>query len=223
MNTATKIRVMCVTTTRWCARRHGHHRHAVGHDHGRGGSVGREAIEQHHRSKPDVTLMDFQLPDMRRLRCDPRDPEGSPTQRSSCSAHTRAIDVRRAMMRRARYVAKAWFVTNCSPSFVVCTPASGAFLPNAAALAEHVADDLLSERGSSVTTRVGRKIEQEIAPNFRSPRNGKMHVGNILSKLESATGPKRSMSRCARHHPSVSLPASESSGPRVIHRRFAPW
>ena len=45
----------------------GHHPDAAGHGARRRGGTGREAIELFRRLKPDVTLMDLQMPDMRGL------------------------------------------------------------------------------------------------------------------------------------------------------------
>src|SRR5271157_5328468 len=142
-------------------------------------ATGSEALEQFSKLRPDVSLVDLQLPDMSGFDLIKRIRDKSPNARIIVlSSYEGDVDIKRALEAGAQgYLAKG-IVRNELLEIIRSVHAGKRRLPAAVAqkLAEHVADEAMSSRELEVLSLM--------AAGKRNKDIAKMHVRNILSKLQ---------------------------------------
>ncbi|HEY4816131.1 MAG TPA: response regulator transcription factor [Candidatus Acidoferrum sp.] len=152
-------------------------------------ATGGEALERFFELRPDVALVDLQLPDMSGFDLIKRIKDRSPNARIIVlSSHEGDVDIQRALEAGAQgYVAKG--IVRAELLEIIrgvhagkrCLPAS-----LAQKLAEHIVDEPISPREVEVLSLMaaGRR-NKEIASELSIAEDTvKMHVRNILSKLQ---------------------------------------
>jgi DNA-binding NarL/FixJ family response regulator len=152
-------------------------------------ATGGEALEQFFKTRPDVALVDLQLPDMSGFDLIKRIKDKSPNARIIVlSSHEGDVDIQRAMEAGAQgYVVKG-LVREELLETIRSVHAGKRRLPAAVAqkLAEHMADEPISARELDVLSLMAAgKRNKEIAGALSIAEDTvKMHVRNILSKLQ---------------------------------------
>jgi two-component system, NarL family, response regulator len=152
-------------------------------------ATGGEALERFLELRPDVTLVDLQLPDMsgfdviKKIR-----DKFSNARIIVLSSHEGDVDIQRALEAGAQgYVAKG-IVRGELLETIRSVHAGKRRLPAALAqkLAEHLADEAISPRELDVLSLMAAgKRNKEIAGELSIAEDTvKMHVRNILSKLQ---------------------------------------
>ena len=152
--------------------------------------TGREAVEEFRTHRPDVTLMDLQMPDMAGIEAIIAIRGEFPEARIIVlSTYSGDVQVARALKAGARaYLLK----TNVNKELLATIRAVHAgqkriSVEVASGLAEHTGDDQLTEREIEVLRLVGAgNANKEIAAQLDLAEDTvKRHVTNILSKLRA--------------------------------------
>src|ERR1700681_3093527 len=152
-------------------------------------ATGGEALEQFVELRPDVVLVDLQLPEMSGFDLIKKIKDKSPNARIVVlSSHEGDVDIQRALEAGAQgYVVKG-IVRDELLEIIRSVHAGKRRLPAAVAqkLAEHMADDPISSRELEVLSLMAAgKRNKEIAGDLSIAEDTvKMHVRNILSKLQ---------------------------------------
>jgi DNA-binding NarL/FixJ family response regulator len=152
-------------------------------------ATGGEALERYFELRPDVTLVDLQLPDMSGFEVIKKIRDKYPNARIIVlSSHEGDVDIQRALEAGAQgYVAKG-IVRGELLETIRSVHAGKRRLPAALAqkLAEHMADEPISPRELEVLSLMqAGKRNKEIASDLSIAEDTvKMHVRNILSKLQ---------------------------------------
>jgi len=152
-------------------------------------ATGGEALERFLELRPDVTLVDLQLPDMSGFDLIKKIRDKSPNARIIVlSSYEGDVDIQRALEAGAQgYVVKG-IVREELLETIRSVHAGKRRLPAAVAqkLAEHMADDPISPRELEVLSLMATgKRNKEIAGELSIAEDTvKMHVRNILSKLQ---------------------------------------
>jgi DNA-binding NarL/FixJ family response regulator len=152
-------------------------------------ATGGEALERFLELRPDVTLVDLQLPDMSGFDLIKKIRDKSPNARIIVlSSYEGDVDIQRALEAGAQgYVVKG-IVREELLETIRSVRAGKRRLPAAVAqkLAEHVADEPISPRELEVLSLMAAgKRNKEIAGELSIAEDTvKMHVRNILSKLQ---------------------------------------
>jgi DNA-binding NarL/FixJ family response regulator len=152
-------------------------------------ATGSEALERFFELRPDVTLVDLQLPDMSGFDVIKKIRDKFPNARIIVlSSHEGDVDIQRALESGAQgYVAKG-IVRGELLETIRSVHAGKRRLPAALAqkLAEHLADEPISPRELDVLSLMAAgKRNKEIAGELSIAEDTvKMHVRNILSKLQ---------------------------------------
>jgi len=152
-------------------------------------ATGGEALERFFELRPDVALVDLQLPDMSGFDLIKKIKDKSPNARIIVlSSHEGDVDIQRALEAGAQgYVAKG-IVRGELLETIRSVHAGKRRLPAAMAqkLAEHMADEPISARELEVLSLMAAgKRNKEIASELSIAEDTvKMHVRNILSKLQ---------------------------------------
>jgi len=152
-------------------------------------ATGGEALERFFELRPDVALVDLQLPDMSGFDVIKKIKDKSPNARIIVlSSHEGDVDIQRALEAGAQgYVAKG-IVRGELLETIRSVHAGKRRLPAAVAqkLAEHMADEPISARELEVLSLMAAgKRNKEIASELSIAEDTvKMHVRNILSKLQ---------------------------------------
>jgi DNA-binding NarL/FixJ family response regulator len=152
-------------------------------------ATGAEALERFSELRPDVALVDLQLPDMSGFELIKKIRNKSPNARIVVlSSYEGDIDIQRALEAGAQgYVAKG-LVRDELLDVIRSVHAGKRRLPAAVAqaLAEHIADEPISARELGVLSLMAAgKRNKEIASELSIAEDTvKMHVRNILSKLQ---------------------------------------
>jgi DNA-binding NarL/FixJ family response regulator len=151
-------------------------------------STGREALEQFRKHRPDLTLMDLQMPDM----------DGIEAMLAICSEFPQAriialttyrgdVQVLRALKAGARaYLLKGLLRKELLETIRAVHAGRKCIPPEVASqLAEHAIDDMLSMREIEVLRLVASGNANKLIADQLSitEETVKFHVGNILSKL----------------------------------------
>jgi len=152
-------------------------------------ATGGEALERFFELRPDVALVDLQLPDMSGFDLIKKIKDKSPNARIIVlSSHEGDVDIQRALEAGAQgYVAKG-IVRGELLETIRSVHTGKRRLPAAVAqkLAEHMADEPISPRELEVLSLMAAgKRNKEIAGELSIAEDTvKMHVRNILSKLQ---------------------------------------
>jgi DNA-binding NarL/FixJ family response regulator len=152
-------------------------------------ATGDEALKRFFELRPDVALVDLQLPDMSGFDLIKKIKDKSPNARIIVlSSHEGDVDIQRALEAGAQgYVAKG-IVRDELLETIRSVHAGKRRLPAAVAqkLAEHMADEPISPRELEVLSLMAAgKRNKEIAGELSIAEDTvKMHVRNILSKLQ---------------------------------------
>jgi two-component system, NarL family, response regulator len=151
-------------------------------------ATGREAIEQFRRHRPDVTLMDLQMPDMSGIEAIIAIRGQFPEARIIVlTTYSGDVQVVRALRAGARgYLLKGDVHTDLLETIRAVHAGHKRVPPEVAAeLAMHTADDRLSERELDVLRLIAQgNANKEIAAQLSIREDTvKSHVGNILEKL----------------------------------------
>jgi DNA-binding NarL/FixJ family response regulator len=152
-------------------------------------ATGAEALERFFELRPDVAVVDLQLPDMSGFELIKNIRDKSPNARIVVlSSYEGDIDIQRALEAGAQgYVAKG-LVREELLEVIRTVHAGKRRLPAAVAqtLAEHMADEAISPRELGVLSLMAAgKRNKEIASELSIAEDTvKMHVRNILSKLQ---------------------------------------
>jgi DNA-binding NarL/FixJ family response regulator len=152
-------------------------------------ATGGEVLERFFELRPDVTLVDLQLPDMSGFDVIKKIRHKFPNARIIVlSSHEGDVDVQRALVAGAQgYVAKG-IVRGELLETIRSVHAGKRRLPAALAqkLADHLADEPISPRELDVLSLMAAgKRNKEIASELSIAEDTvKMHVRNILSKLQ---------------------------------------
>ena len=152
-------------------------------------ATGDEALKRFFELRPDVALVDLQLPDMSGFDLIKKIKDKSPNARIIVlSSHEGDVDIQRALEAGAQgYVAKG-IVRGELLETIRSVHAGKRRLPAAMAqkLAEHMADEPISPRELEVLSLMAAgKRNKEIAGELSIAEDTvKMHVRNILSKLQ---------------------------------------
>ena len=151
-------------------------------------STGREALEQFRKHRPDLTLMDLEMPDM----------NGIEAMIAICAEFPEAriivlttykgdVQVLRALKAGARaYLLKGLLRKELLETIRAVHAGEKRISPEVAAqLADHVADDALTAREIEVLRLIAAGDANKLIANQLSitEETVKSHVGNILSKL----------------------------------------
>ncbi len=152
-------------------------------------ATGGEALERFLELRPDVTLVDLQLPDMSGFDLIKRIRDKSPNARMIVlSSHEGDVDIQRALEAGAQGYAVKGIVRGELLEIIRSVHAGKRRLPAAVAqrLAEHMADEPISPRELEVLSLMAAgKRNKEIAGELSIAEDTvKMHVRNILSKLQ---------------------------------------
>jgi DNA-binding NarL/FixJ family response regulator len=151
-------------------------------------SNGREAIEQFRKHRPDVTLMDLQMPEVNGVDaiiaiC----AEFPPARIIVLTTYVGDVQVMRALKAGARaYLLKSLLRKELLETIRVVHAGQKRILPEVAAeLAEHVTDGSLSSREIEVLRLIsGGNANKEIAVQlYITEETVKGHIKNILAKL----------------------------------------
>ena len=148
-----------------------------------------EALKHFFELRPDVALVDLQLPDMSGFELIKKIKDKSPNARIIVlSSYEGDVDIQRALEAGAQgYVAKG-LVRDELLEIIRSVHAGKRRLPAAVAqtLAEHIADEQISPRELGVLSLMAAgKRNKEIAGELSIAEDTvKMHVRNILSKLQ---------------------------------------
>jgi DNA-binding NarL/FixJ family response regulator len=151
-------------------------------------SDGREAIEQFRKHRPDVTLMDLQMPGMNGVDAIIAICAEFPAARIIVlTTYTGDVQVLRALKAGARaYLLKGLLRKELLETIRLVHAGQKRILPEVAAeLAEHATDDSLSSREVEVLRLIsGGNANKEIAAQLSiTEETVKGHVKNILAKL----------------------------------------
>ena len=152
-------------------------------------ATGGEALERFLELRPDVTLVDLQLPDMSGFDVIKKIRDKSPNARIIVlSSHEGDVDIQRALEAGAQgYVVKG-IVREELLETIRSVRMGKRRLPAAVAqkLAEHMADEPISPRELEVLSLMAAgKRNKEIAGELSIAEDTvKMHVRNVLSKLQ---------------------------------------
>jgi DNA-binding NarL/FixJ family response regulator len=152
-------------------------------------ATGGEALERFIELRPDVVLVDLQLPDMSGFDLIKKIKAKSPNARIIVlSSHEGDVDIQRALEAGAQgYVAKG-LVREELLQTIRSVHSGKRRLPASVAqkLAEHMADEPISPRELEVLSLMaGGKRNKEISSELSIAEDTvKMHVRNILSKLQ---------------------------------------
>jgi DNA-binding NarL/FixJ family response regulator len=152
-------------------------------------ATGGEALERFIELRPDVALVDLQLPDMSGFDLIKKIKAKSPSARIIVlSSHEGDVDIQRALEAGAQgYVAKG-LVREELLQTIRSVHSGKRRLPASVAqkLAEHMADEPISPRELEVLSLMaGGKRNKEISSELSIAEDTvKMHVRNILSKLQ---------------------------------------
>jgi DNA-binding NarL/FixJ family response regulator len=151
-------------------------------------SNGREAIEQFRKHRPDVTLMDLQMPEMNGVDAMIAICAEFPTARIIVlTTYVGDVQVLRALKAGARgYLLKGLLRKELLETIRQVRAGQKRILPEVAAqLAEHAVDDSLSSREIEVLQLIsGGNANKEIAAQLSiTEETVKGHIKNILAKL----------------------------------------
>jgi DNA-binding NarL/FixJ family response regulator len=151
-------------------------------------SNGREAIEQFRKHRPDVTLMDLQMPEVNGVDAMIAICAEFPTARIVVlTTYTGDVQVMRALKAGARaYLLKGLLRKELLETIRMVHAGQKRILPEVAAeLAEHATDGALSSREVEVLRLIsGGNANKEIAAQLCiSEETVKGHIKNILAKL----------------------------------------
>jgi DNA-binding NarL/FixJ family response regulator len=153
-------------------------------------SNGLEAIEQFRKHRPDVTLMDLQMPEMNGVEAMIAICAEFPTARIIVlTTYTGDVQVMRALKAGARaYLLKGLLRKELLETIRVVHAGQKRILPEVAAeLAEHATDGSLSPREIEVLRLIsGGNANKEIAARLCiTEETVKGHIKNILAKLDA--------------------------------------
>jgi DNA-binding NarL/FixJ family response regulator len=153
-------------------------------------SNGREAIEQFRKHRPDVTLMDLQMPEMNGVDAMIAICAEFPMARIIVlTTYTGDVQVLRALKAGARAYLLKGLLRKELLETIRLVHAGGKRMPAEVAteLAEHATDDALSPRESEVLRLIsGGNANKEIAAQLSiTEETVKGHVKNILAKLNA--------------------------------------
>src|SRR6266566_3297538 len=151
-------------------------------------STGREALEQFRKHRPDLTLMDLEMPDMNGIEAMIAICAEFPEARIIVlTTHKGDVQVLRALKAGARaYLLKGLLRKELLETIRVVHAGQKRILPEVATeLAEHATDDTLSSREIEVLRLVsGGNANKEIAAQLTiTEETVKGHIKNILGKL----------------------------------------
>ena len=151
-------------------------------------SNGREALEQFRRHRPDVTLMDLQMPDMSGIDAMSAIRGEFPDARIIVlTTHAGDVLVARALKAGARaYLLKGLLRKELLETIRAVHAGQKRVSPEIAAeIAEHATDDALTPREIDVLRLIARGNANKIiaAELSLTEETVKSHMGNILSKL----------------------------------------
>jgi DNA-binding NarL/FixJ family response regulator len=152
-------------------------------------ATGGEALERFLELRPDVTLVDLQLPDMSGFDLIKKIRDKSPNARIVVlSSHEGDVDIQRALESGAQGYAVKGIVRGELLEIIRSVHAGKRRLPAAVAqkLTEHMGDEPISPRELEVLSLMAAgKRNKEIAGDLSIAEDTvKMHVRNILSKLQ---------------------------------------
>jgi DNA-binding NarL/FixJ family response regulator len=153
-------------------------------------ATGGEALERFLQLRPDVTLVDLQLPDMSGFDLMKKIKDKSPNARLIVlSSHEGDVDIQRALEAGAQGYAVKGIVRGELLEMIRSVHAGKRRLPAAVAqrLAEHVGEEPISPRELEVLSLMAAgKRNKEIADGLSIAEDTvKMHVRNIFSKLQA--------------------------------------
>src|SRR6266404_4761381 len=151
-------------------------------------STGREALEQFRKHRPDLTLMDVEMPDMNGIEAMIAICAEFPEARIIIlTTYTGDVQVLRALKAGARaYLLKSLLRKELLETIRIVNAGQKRMLPQVATeLAEHATDDALSSREIEVLRLIsGGNANKEIAAQLSiSEETVKGHVKSILAKL----------------------------------------
>jgi len=151
-------------------------------------SNGREAVEQYRKHRPDVTLMDLQMPDMNGLDAMIAICTEFPAARIIVlTTYKGDVQVMRALKAGARaYLLKGLLRKELLETIRIVHAGQKRILPEVATqLAEHATDDSLSSREVQVLRLIsGGNANKQIAAQLSiTEETVKGHIKNILAKL----------------------------------------
>lgn len=151
-------------------------------------SNGREALELFRKHRPDITLMDLQMPDMSGIDAMSSIRGEFPDARLIVlTTHAGDVQISRALKAGARaYLLKGSLRKELLETIRAVYAGQKRLSPEAAAeIAEHAADDVLTPREVEVLRLVaGGNANKEIAAQLSlTEETVKSHVRNILAKL----------------------------------------
>jgi len=151
-------------------------------------STGGEAIERFRELRPDVTLMDLQLPDMSGIDAMIAILQRFPEARIlMLTTFERDIEIHRALAAGARaYILKTTPPADMTEAIRLVHAGKKRIPPDVAArLAEHLSDETLTEREVEVLQLVGGgNRNRDIADRlFLSEETIKVHMKHIMEKL----------------------------------------
>ena len=152
---------------------------------------GREAIAEFKKHRPDVTLMDLQMPEMSGIECIIAIRSDFPQARIIVlTTYPGDVQVVRALKAGARSYLLKGQVDRELPDVIRAVHAGQKRIPPeiAAELAEHTAEDNLSAREMDVLQLIAAgNANKEIASKlFIAEETVKSHVTNILAKLQAS-------------------------------------
>jgi DNA-binding NarL/FixJ family response regulator len=151
-------------------------------------STGREAIEMFRNKRPDITLMDLQMPDLNGIHAIATIRQEHPQARIIVlTTYEGDVLARRALRAGASgYILKDMIRTELLEA-IRAVQLGRRYIPEkiAAELAEHYAEDDLSEREIEVLREVARGTSNKIIGSHLSISEAtvKAHIKNILLKL----------------------------------------
>ena len=153
-------------------------------------STGREAIEQFRRQRPDITLMDLQMPDISGIEAIIAIRNEFPDARIVVlTTYAGDVQVVRAFKAGARgYLLKGNVHTDLLATIRAVHAGQKRVSPEVAAeLATHTAEDYLTERELEILKLIAKgNANKEIAAQLSIREDTvKGHVGNILDKLDA--------------------------------------
>jgi len=153
-------------------------------------STGREAIEQFRRHRPDVTLMDLQMPDISGIEAIIAIRSEFPNARIVVlTTYAGDVQVVRALKAGARgYLLKGNVHTDLRETIRTVHAGKKRIPPEVAAeLAMHTTEDQLTERELGILKLIAQgNANKEIAAQLSIREDTvKSHVGNILGKLDA--------------------------------------
>ena len=167
-----------------------------------GASSGREGVEQFRKCKPDVTLMDLQLPDMNGIEALTAIRSEFPEARIIIlTTFSGDVEIQRALAAGARaYLLKSIPSTELL-GVIRQVHAGKKKIPSeiAARLAEHLSDETLTAREEEVLRHLagGNRNRDIAAKLFIAEETVKIHLKHIMGKL-GATGRTQAVTIAAR-------------------------